>query len=270
MFFLAPLLASIAGPAFGLSALQTGLAAGLGSYALNPKDPGGALLSGLGGGLGAHFLGGAGGAAKGAADIATKGVAQGAANAASSAVMNHGAKAALQSATHALPQAAAGAAKGGIGSLIKNPWLIGGATALAGMGGNQAVSTPADSEGQKVDFTPGKKRQVVPLGGDPLTYGQQGMEHSFYPEATQNPANPTDWIDGYPEITSVMRPGGIYGLRNGGKITGPGGPKDDMIPAVNVDNGQMYALSNGEVVLNAGAAKHVGYDKLAKLNKAFE
>lgn len=45
---------------------------------------------------------------------------------------------------------------------------------------------------------------------------------------------------------------------DGGPIDGPGGPRDDMVPAM---------LSKGEYVLNEGAVKHFGLAKLNKMNE---
>jgi hypothetical protein len=44
----------------------------------------------------------------------------------------------------------------------------------------------------------------------------------------------------------------------GGHVSGPGGPKSDMIPAM---------LSNGEFVMNAAATRHWGTDRLYAMNK---
>ena len=48
-----------------------------------------------------------------------------------------------------------------------------------------------------------------------------------------------------------MRPG------KGRLVSGPGGPKDDMVPAI-VDGDQPVALSNGEYVLSADAVAGAG------------
>jgi hypothetical protein len=45
---------------------------------------------------------------------------------------------------------------------------------------------------------------------------------------------------------------------DGGKVVGPGGPRDDKVPAM---------LSHGEFVLNEGAVKKYGLSKLEKMNK---
>jgi hypothetical protein len=45
---------------------------------------------------------------------------------------------------------------------------------------------------------------------------------------------------------------------DGGKVEGPGGPRDDQVPAM---------LSHGEFVLNEGAVKKYGLAKLEKMNK---
>jgi hypothetical protein len=46
--------------------------------------------------------------------------------------------------------------------------------------------------------------------------------------------------------------------KDGGKVEGPGGPRDDQVPAM---------LSHGEFVLNEGAVKHFGLSRLEKMNK---
>lgn len=48
------------------------------------------------------------------------------------------------------------------------------------------------------------------------------------------------------------------GYADGGLIEGPGGPRDDMVPAM---------LSRNEFVLNEGAVKHFGLSKLNKMNE---
>ena len=52
--------------------------------------------------------------------------------------------------------------------------------------------------------------------------------------------------------------GGPVEMAGGGPVVGPGGPRDDLIPAVNVDTGQAYALSNGEHVLDAQDVLNLG------------
>lgn len=53
-----------------------------------------------------------------------------------------------------------------------------------------------------------------------------------------------------------VRPGAT--TRKGGKVSGPGGPKDDRVPAL---------LSDGEFVLPVGAVKKYGLDKLEKMRQ---
>jgi len=50
----------------------------------------------------------------------------------------------------------------------------------------------------------------------------------------------------------------LFGLKDGGEVDGPGGPRDDAVPAM---------LSRGEFVLNEGAVKHFGLAKLTKMNE---
>jgi len=49
-----------------------------------------------------------------------------------------------------------------------------------------------------------------------------------------------------------------FGFADGGKVEGPGGPRDDKVPAM---------LSDGEFVLNEGAVKHFGLARLSKMNE---
>lgn len=53
-----------------------------------------------------------------------------------------------------------------------------------------------------------------------------------------------------------VRPGST--TRKGGKVSGPGGPKDDRVPAM---------LSDGEFVMPVGAVKKYGLDKLEKMRQ---
>ncbi|WP_131104023.1 phage tail tape measure protein [Ornithinimicrobium sufpigmenti] len=52
--------------------------------------------------------------------------------------------------------------------------------------------------------------------------------------------------------------GGAIEMADGGAVTGPGGPRDDLIPAINTDTGQAYRLSNGEHVLDADDVLDLG------------
>ena len=63
------------------------------------------------------------------------------------------------------------------------------------------------------------------------------------------------WADGgrVPKVRS-----GSMGIR-GGKVSGPGGPKDDLIPAM---------LSDGEFVMPVGTVKKYGIEKLEKMRQA--
>ena len=55
-----------------------------------------------------------------------------------------------------------------------------------------------------------------------------------------------------------MAAGGTAVNPNGGRVSGPGGPKDDMVPAY---------LSPGEFVLPVGAVKKYGLDRLEKMRQ---
>lgn len=66
-------------------------------------------------------------------------------------------------------------------------------------------------------------------------------------------------IAGYFGVDPVERIKLPEGFATGGYISGPGGPRDDLIPAM---------LSNGEFVVNAAAVKKLGVDFLSLLNRA--
>ena len=52
--------------------------------------------------------------------------------------------------------------------------------------------------------------------------------------------------------------GGAIARAAGGPVVGPGGPRDDLIPAINTDTGTPYRLSNGEHVLTADDVVDLG------------
>lgn len=59
--------------------------------------------------------------------------------------------------------------------------------------------------------------------------------------------------------SSIMQAdGGAIARAGGGHVVGPGGPRDDLVPALNVDTGQPYRLSNGEHVLDADDVLDLG------------
>lgn len=64
--------------------------------------------------------------------------------------------------------------------------------------------------------------------------------------------------DGGPVGIDRMAAGGMAVNPEGGKVSGPGGPKDDMVPAY---------LSPGEFVMPVGAVKKYGLDRLEKMRQ---
>lgn len=65
------------------------------------------------------------------------------------------------------------------------------------------------------------------------------------------------WADGghvtpTPQVTAGMH------AKKGGEVSGPGGPKDDLVPAM---------LSNDEYVMPVGAVRYFGLDKLDKMRQ---
>lgn len=78
----------------------------------------------------------------------------------------------------------------------------------------------------------------------------QNYQYNVTAVAGVNWSNLNSWTSGSTDQKGLSQTtlGSIFGHATGGHITGPGGPRDDVIPAM---------LSNGEYVVNAGAtAQH--------------
>lgn len=71
------------------------------------------------------------------------------------------------------------------------------------------------------------------------------------------PAHPSNDPTGEKWQRYMEQASGLLGFASGGHVTGPGGPRSDMVPAM---------LSNGEYVLSAKAASRIGTQNLNRLN----
>jgi hypothetical protein len=258
------ILGGIAGP-FGAAA-----GAGIGSL-LEGKKPKDALISaGLAGGTsfllgGRGFKPGATGAALGQ-KLGFSGVtATGEAGIGGLGDKLAGAitgKAAAQAATTKAAGAAGAAKAGGLG--IKD-LLLPGAIAAS------ALSTP---EAVPVGGIGGGTGERSPSKGSPLAAGRIRLEddgstvYVFGSDGRQVPYSTPeelarlqqqDRIES--EKISNPQPKSVMTAKEGGFITGPGGPKDDMIPAMITQNGkpvQQALLSDGEFVMTADAVEGGG------------
>ena len=171
-------------------------------------------------------------------------------------------KAAAQAATTKAAGAAGAAKAGGLG--IKDLLLPGAIAASAlstpeavpvgGIGGGTGERSPYEGSrlaaGRVIKNKDGSKVYV---------FGSDGKRVSFStPEELarlqQQDRTESEKIAN-PQSKSVMT------AKEGGFITGPGGPKDDMIPAMITQNGkpvQQALLSDGEFVMTADAVKGGG------------
>ena len=92
----------------------------------------------------------------------------------------------------------------------------------------------------------------VMQGASMLGGGNPGMS------MTPNIANQLSQIT--PNVIQTQQPFPVLKFADGGVVYGPGGPRDDMIPA---------RLSSGEAVLNADVVNALGPDFIEKLNQMF-
>lgn len=125
--------------------------------------------------------------------------------------------------------------------------------------------TGLTANGQRVRFLPGGMREVGgsprsdnalggnTFGGNAISGGQffAGQGGTFGPMGggAADPFDPRSKFDASK---------GKYTFAEGGEVDGPGGPKDDLIPAM---------LSDGEYIMPAEAVKFFGLDKLNKMKE---
>ncbi|MFM1990217.1 MAG: hypothetical protein RJA99_3174 [Pseudomonadota bacterium] len=136
---------------------------------------------------------------------------------------------------------------------------IGGAMSAVGSLAGMAVGGPMGAAvGGKLFGPPGGKAN----GGLIQKYADGGevMEDAYDPRSIAEMQ--VNSVMGYKSGGPVarppkMRPGST--TQSGGKVSGPGGPKDDRVPAL---------LSDGEFVMPVGTVKKFGIDKLEKMRQA--
>jgi hypothetical protein len=254
------ILGGIAGP-FGAAA-----GAGIGSL-LEGKKPKDALISaGLAGGTsfllgGRGFKPGATGAALGQ-KLGFSGVtATGEAGIGGLGDKLAGAitgKAAAQAATTKAAGAAGAAKAGGLG--IKD-LLLPGAIAASALSKPEAVPVGGigGGTGERLPGYKGSRKAAGRIEGDVYIFGSDGKRVSFSTPEELARLQQQDLMES--QKIANPQPENVVKAKEGGFITGPGGPKDDMIPAMITQNGkpvQQALLSDGEFVMTADAVEGGG------------
>ena len=252
--------------------IGAGAGAGIGSL-VEGKKPKDALISaGLAGGTsfllgGRGFKPGATGAALGS-KIGLSTTASG-----EPGIGNIGEKIGGAIAGKATTAAAGEAAKKAGGFGIKDLLLPG--VALAALSKPEPVPTGGITNVGGGEGLPGYKGSPKASGrieGDVYVFGSDGKRVSFSTPEELARLQQQDLMESQqianPQSESVMT------AKEGGFITGPGGPKDDMIPAMITQNGkpvQQALLSDGEFVMTADAVEGSGGPAaMYKMMKEFE
>ena len=252
--------------------IGAGAGAGIGSL-VEGKKPKDALISaGLAGGTsfllgGRGFKPGATGAALGS-KIGLSTTASG-----EPGIGNIGEKIGGAIAGKATTAAAGEAAKKAGGFGIKDLLLPG--VALAALSKPEPVPTGGITNvggGERLPGYKGSPKASGRIEGDVYVFGSDGKRVSFSTPEELARLQQQDLMESQqianPQSESVMT------AKEGGFITGPGGPKDDMIPAMITQNGkpvQQALLSDGEFVMTADAVEGSGGPAaMYKMMKEFE
>jgi|TARA_R100000149_G_C5860327_1_gene126430 hypothetical protein len=252
------ILGGIAGP-FGAAA-----GAGIGSL-LEGKKPKDALISaGLAGGTsfllgGRGFQPGAAGAALGQklgfSDVTATGKA-GIGGLGKKIGESIAGKAAEKAATATVTGATKAGGLGGIKGL-----LLPGAIAASALSKPEAVpvSGIGGGTGERLSNYKGSPKAAGRIEGDVYIFGSDGKRVSFSTPEELARLQQQDLMES--QKIANPQPKSVMTAKEGGFITGPGGPKDDMIPAMITQNGkpvQQALLSDGEFVMTADAVKGGG------------
>ena len=251
------ILGGIDGP-FGAAA-----GAGIGSL-LEGKKPKDALISaGLAGGTsfllgGRGFQPGAAGAALGQklgfSDVTATGKA-GIGGLGQKIGESIAGKAAEKAATATVTGATKAGGLGGIKGL-----LLPGAIAASALSKPEAVpvSGIGGGTGERSPYK-GSRKAAGRIEGDVYIFGSDGKRVSFSTPEELARLQQQDLMES--QKLANPPPKSVITAKEGGFITGPGGPKDDMIPAMITQNGkpvQQALLSDGEFVMTADAVEGGG------------
>jgi len=254
--------------------IGAGAGAGIGSL-VEGKKPKDALISaGLAGGTsfllgGRGFKPGATGAALGS-KIGLSTTASG-----EPGIGNIGEKIGGAIAGKATTAAAAGEAAKKAGGFGIKDLLLPGTVALSALSKPESISTGGITNvggGERLPGYKGSPKASGRIEGDVYVFGSDGKRVSFSTPEELARLQQQDLMESQqianPQSESVMT------AKEGGFITGPGGPKDDMIPAMITQNGkpvQQALLSDGEFVMTADAVEGSGGPAaMYKMMKEFE
>lgn len=250
------ILGGIAGP-FGAAA-----GAGIGSL-LEGKKPKDALISaGLAGGTsfllgGRGFQPGAAGAALGQklgfSDVTATGKA-GIGGLGQKIGESIAGKAAEKAATATVTGATKAGGLGGIKGLLP----LGAVAAALSKPEVASVGGIGGGTGERSPYK-GSRKAAGRIEGDVYIFGSDGKRVSFSTPEELARLQQQDLMES--QKLANPQPKSVITAKEGGFITGPGGPKDDMIPAMITQNGkpvQQALLSDGEFVMTADAVKGGG------------
>ena len=113
--------------------------------------------------------------------------------------------------------------------------------------------------GERLPNYKGSPKAAGRIEGDVYIFGSDGKRVSFSTPEELARLQQQDLMES--QKIANPQPKSVMTAKEGGFITGPGGPKDDMIPAMITQNGkpvQQALLSDGEFVMTADAVEGGG------------
>ena len=148
---------------------------------------------------------------------------------------------------------------GGLGGI--KGLLLPGAIAASALSKPEAVPVGGigGGTGERLPGYKGSPKAAGRIEGDVYIFGSDGKRVSFSTPEELARLQQQDLMES--QKISKPQSKSVITAKEGGFITGPGGPKDDMIPAMITQNGkpvQQALLSDGEFVMTADAVKGGG------------
>ena len=166
-------------------------------------------------------------------------------------------KAAEKAATVTATEATKAGGLGGIKGL-----LLPGAIAASALSKPEALPVGGiggSTSGERLPDYRGSPKAAGRIEGDVYIFGSDGKRVSFSTPEELARLQQQDLMES--QKISKPQSKSVITAKEGGFITGPGGPKDDMIPAMITQNGkpvQQALLSDGEFVMTADAVEGGG------------
>ena len=148
---------------------------------------------------------------------------------------------------------------GGLGGI--KGLLLPGAIAASALSTPEAVPVGGigGGTGERLPGYKGSPKAAGRIEGDVYIFGSDGKRVSFSTPEELARLQQQDLMES--QKIANPQPKSVMTAKEGGFITGPGGPKDDMIPAMITQNGkpvQQALLSDGEFVMTADAVEGGG------------